>query len=48
MNIQSNLFREVTIDTIKKIFQSLLQEEVVWEAQLLDGGMKSDRSHVVL
>lgn len=39
MNIQSNLFREVTIDTIKKIFQSLLQEEVVWEAQLLDGGM---------
>ena len=39
MNVQSSLFKEVAIDTIKKIFQNLLQEDQVWEAQLLDGGM---------
>lgn len=39
MNVQSSLFKEVAIGTIKRIFESLLKEDMIWEAQLLDGGM---------
>ncbi len=39
MNNQSNLFQEISIDIIKKIFENALQETIIWEAKLLDGGM---------
>lgn len=39
MNYQSNLFQEVSIETIKDIFVNTLNEKTIWKASLLDGGM---------
>lgn len=39
MNKQSSLFRENSIETIRNIFVNTLQEEIIWDASLLDGGM---------
>ena len=39
MNRQSNLFQEVSQDTIEKIFTHALQESNIRKTQLLDGGM---------
>lgn len=38
-NRQSNLFQEVSTETIRAIFEHELQENKIWEARLLDGGM---------
>ncbi len=39
MNKQSSLFQEISIETIRNIFVNTLQEEIIWDASLLDGGM---------
>lgn len=39
MNFQSSLFQEVSIDTIRDIFEQALGEKKIWKAELLDGGM---------
>ena len=39
MNKQSNLFQEIPIEMIRNIFVNTLQEEIIWETALLDGGM---------
>lgn len=39
VNDQSNLFREVSAETIRSIFIHALHETIIWEASLLDGGM---------
>ena len=39
MNFQSSLFREVSLEAIRKIFADTLQEDSIREARLLDGGM---------
>ena len=39
MNKQSSLFQEVPIEAIRDIFAAALQEEIIWEAALLDGGL---------
>lgn len=39
MNTQSSLFKEVSIESIRDIFDCALLENVVWEARLLDGGL---------
>lgn len=46
MNKQSNLFQEVSIDIIKKIFKNALKETLIWEAKLLDGGMFNTNYYV--
>ncbi len=39
MNKQSSLFQEISAETIREIFVRTLQEEIVWEAALLEGGL---------
>lgn len=39
MNKQSNLFREISAGTIRDIFINALQEDIIWETALLDGGL---------
>ena len=39
MNRQSSLFQEIPIEIIRDIFVNALQEEIIWEAILLDGGL---------
>ncbi len=39
MNTQSGLFQEISIEIIRDIFVHTLQEEIIWEAVLLDGGL---------
>ena len=39
MNTQSSLFQEIPIEIIRDIFANTLQEEIIWETALLDGGM---------
>lgn len=39
MNRQSNLFREVSQETIQAIFFHALRESDIWETKLLEGGM---------
>ena len=39
MNTKSNLFREVSAEAIRDIFVHALQEDIIWEAALLDGGL---------
>ena len=39
MNFQSSLFREVSLEAIRKIFAGTLHEDSIREARLLDGGM---------
>lgn len=39
MNRQSSLFQEISIETIRDIFAYTLQETIIWETELLDGGM---------
>ena len=39
MNTQSSLFKEVSIESIRDIFDCALLENVIWEARLLDGGL---------
>lgn len=38
-NRQSNLFQEVSTETIRTIFEHELKESKIWETRLLDGGM---------
>lgn len=39
MNKQSSLFQEIPIEIIRDIFVNTLQEEIIWETALLEGGM---------
>lgn len=39
MNKQSNLFQEISTEIIRDIFVNTLQEEIIWETALLDGGL---------
>lgn len=38
-NRQSNLFQEVSTETIRTIFEHEMKESKIWETRLLDGGM---------
>lgn len=46
MNTQSSLFEEVSVDTIQKIFESALQEKIIWETRLLEGGLYNTTYYV--
>ncbi len=39
MNQRSSLFQEIPTEKIKEIFAYTLQEDLIWEASLLDGGL---------
>lgn len=39
MNNQSSLFQEVSIEVISHIFQNTMNESVIWQSNLIDGGM---------
>lgn len=39
MNRESNLFQEVSVETIRNLFEHTLHENTIWETRLLDGGM---------
>lgn len=39
MNTQSNLYQEIPAEAIHDIFASALREDIIWGAQLMDGGL---------
>lgn len=39
MNTQSNLYREISAEAIRDIFVSALQEDIIWDTALMDGGL---------
>lgn len=39
MNIKSSLFQEISLENMKGIFKSALRENLIWETNLLDGGL---------